>query len=91
MIFDIGANIGKYSSMLKEYSLKNNVNVELHLFEPTKSCFDIISKKFKHIDNLYLNNFGVSNTNTKATIFYDKETSGLASLYQRNLDSYIKS
>jgi len=61
---------------LKNIPLKNNVNVELHLFEPTKSCFDIISKKFKHIDNLYLNNFGVSNTNTKATIFMIKRQVG---------------
>mgnify|MGYP001033775215 FL=1 len=33
-------------------------------------------------------NFGVSNKDGSATIFYDKEKSGLASLYQRNLDSY---
>ena len=35
-----------------------------------------------------LNNFGVSDSDSVATIYYDKEQSGLASLYQRNLDCY---
>lgn len=88
IVFDIGANVGEYSSMLLEHSLKNGVELELHLFEPTKSCFETISKKFNSKHNVTLNNFGVSDSNAIAQIFYDKEQSGLASLYQRNLDSY---
>ncbi len=88
VVFDIGANIGEYSSMLTEFSLKNNVQIDLHLFEPTESCFQILKQKFKNRENIYLNNFGVSNKIANATIFYDKETSGAASLYRRNLESY---
>lgn len=88
VVFDIGANIGEYSTMITNYSKETDIDIQLHLFEPTKSCFGIIEKKFKNHNNIYLNNFGVSNENINATIFYDKETSGLASLYQRNLDSY---
>ncbi|MEM5947461.1 FkbM family methyltransferase [Spirochaetia bacterium 38H-sp] len=88
IVFDIGANIGEYSSMLSEYSLKNNIDIELHLFEPTKSCFQVLEKKFKDKDNVHLNHFGVSNKSEMATIFYDKETSGFASLYKRNLYVY---
>lgn len=88
IVFDIGANIGEYSTMLLDNSQKNGVEVELHLFEPTKSCFQTISKKFNSKSNVTLNNFGVSDSNATAQIFYDKEQSGLASLYQRNLDSY---
>ncbi len=88
IMFDIGANIGEYSTMLLDNSKKYNVELELHLFEPTKSCFETISKKFDSKKNVTLNNFGVSDSNATAKIFYDKEQSGLASLYQRNLAGY---
>lgn len=87
-MFDIGANIGEYSSMLSDNSQTYGVELELHLFEPTKSCFETISKKFNSKKSVILNNFGISDSSTTAQIFYDKEQSGLASLYQRNLDSY---
>ncbi len=88
VVFDIGANIGDYSEMIKNKAKLLNLDIELHLFEPTKSCFETISQKFKDDINVFLNNFGVSDKNGEATIFYDKEKSGLASLYQRNLDIY---
>jgi len=88
IVFDIGANIGDYSSMLLENLQKYDIDMELHLFEPTKSCFETLSKKFSSNNNIVLNNFGVSDSNAITKIFYDKERSGLASLYQRNLDSY---
>ena len=87
IVFDIGANIGDYSKIIEDKSTKLNIDINLHLFEPTKSCFSTLSKKFDS-KNIILNNFGISNENDTATIFYDKEQSGLASLYQRNLDSY---
>jgi len=88
VMFDIGANIGEYTDMLETKALQSNVTVELHLFEPTKSCFTTISNKYIDKNNIVLNNFGVSNSDNDATIYYDKEESGLASLYQRNLESY---
>jgi tRNA1(Val) A37 N6-methylase TrmN6 len=88
IIFDIGANVGEYSSMLLDAARMHKVEIEIHLFEPTKSCFEALSKKFEARKNIVLNNFGISNSNTTAKIFYDREQSGLASLYQRNLDSY---
>lgn len=86
VMFDIGANIGEYSEMIKEKS--KGLDIDLYLFEPTKSCFETISQKFKNDNTITLNNFGASNEDGEATIFYDKEQSGLASLYQRNLDAY---
>lgn len=88
VVFDIGANVGDYSLMLSEILSKNNIDYKIHLFEPTKSCFKKIQEKFNNINNFHLNNFGASDQDGEATIFYDKEQSGLASLYQRNLDSY---
>ena len=86
VIFDIGANIGSYSQMIIDKS--DNADIQLHLFEPTKSCFDTLFRKFKSRHGVYLNNIGISNENTIATIYYDKQQSGLASLYQRDLESY---
>ncbi|RLA72783.1 MAG: methyltransferase FkbM [Epsilonproteobacteria bacterium] len=86
IVFDIGANIGIYSQMIHNKS--NKMNISLYLFEPTKSCFDTIFIKFESEKNIQVNNFGASDSNTMSTIYYDKEQSGLASLYQRNLDSY---
>jgi len=86
VIFDVGSNVGKYSEMMNDKS--NEIILNLHLFEPTEQCFSIISNKFKKNPNIVLNNFGASDSDGVATIYYDKEQSGLASLYQRNLDSY---
>ena len=86
VVFDIGANIGEYTQMIKDKT--SDIAIDIHLFEPTKSCFSIISDKFSNDKNVILNNFGTSNNEEVAKIYYDKEQSGLASLYQRNLDSY---
>ena len=88
VIFDIGANVGDYSKIIESQSLKSEVDIRLHVFEPTRSCFEQLTEKFGGKNNVTLNNYGVSDSNGLATIFYDKESSGLASLYQRNLESY---
>jgi FkbM family methyltransferase len=87
IVFDIGANIGEYSYMINNQAILNNINIELHLFEPTEKCFKELSNRFNQ-DNILLNNFGASDKNETAQIFYDKEKSSLASLYQRNLDLF---
>ncbi len=87
VVFDVGANIGEYAHLIEKKSLEFNIEIEVHLFEPTQKCFSILNQKFNN-KNFILNNFGVSNKSTVTKIFYDKEGSGLASLYQRNLESY---
>lgn len=84
-VFDVGANIGHYSEIIVNRCSHINLNYEIHLFEPTKSCFAELTGKFGNNPNLYLNNFGVSDKDGSSTIFYDAEKSGFASLYQRNL------
>lgn len=62
--------------------------MEIHLFEPTLACFDILQKKFAHFDEVVLNKKAVSNNFETVEIFYDEQKSGLASLYKRNLNAY---
>lgn len=83
-IFDVGANVGEYTEEL----LKSDTNSVVHVFEPQKSCIPILKKKFSSYPNVYINNFGCSDTNTKAIIYQDKKASGLTSLYNRNLSFY---
>jgi len=87
VVFDIGANIGNYSKIIEEEALKTGVDVDLHLFEPTKKSFEVLKCRFD-AERTTLNQFGASSENGLASIFYDKELSSLSSLYQRNLDCY---
>lgn len=91
VVFDIGANVGDYTIYLINKAKEIWLNVELlelHLFEPTQSCFDVLKKRFVHYGNVKINKFGASDKNGIANIYYDKEKSGLASLYKRNLKHY---
>lgn len=82
-VFDIGANLGEYSSEFLDCS-----DVFVHLFEPQVKCFNALLDKFKNNNSFILNNFGVSSSNKEAILYSDVEGSGLASLYERNVDSF---
>ena len=84
-IFDVGANIGKYSQMLMDFAEQYNVSVDIHTFEPTVGCFEILKDRFGTCSKISLNRKGLSDTESKCFIYYDREQSGLASLYKRDL------
>jgi len=73
ILFDIGANVGKYTQVLLDKSTHLNNTVKIHLFEPTHACFDILQKKFSHIDQVVLNKKAVSNKFKTVEIFYDEQ------------------
>jgi FkbM family methyltransferase len=87
-IFDVGANIGNYTNLLHDLTVCTGGGISFHLFEPAQSCYNSLVERFHHHDNFTLNHFGLSNNEEKATIFYDAEKSGLASLYKRDLAHY---
>jgi len=88
VIFDVGANMGKYSELILANGGLHNIDVLLHLFEPQKTCFDELMKNFSDLSNVIINNFGLSDSETEEEIFYDERGSGLASLYKRDLSHY---
>ncbi len=88
VFLDIGANIGEYTQMLLEKSSALPAVPEIHVFEPTRSYFEIIMAKFGIRENVVLNQQAVSNSAGEVEIYYDAEKSTLASLYKRNLDAY---
>lgn len=88
VLFDVGANLGDYTQILLDKSAQINGNVQIHLFEPTRSSFEVLKNKISGDDRTVLNNKAISNKNETAEIFYEREQSSLASFYRRNLDAY---
>lgn len=66
-------------------------DAEIHLFEPSKKTFSTLSNNLRDSVKNYggsvkCNNFGLSDSPSTMTLHYDNENSGLASLYNRQLD-----
>ena len=85
----VGANVGNYIALLM------NVfpNAQIHSFEPAKETFATLQKNTAprlthYAGKVQLNNFGLSDSPSEATLHYDRENSGLASLYNRQLDYF---
>ena len=87
-IFDIGANVGNYTQMLLNKNNQLQLNSKIHAFEPTKACFSDLQKKFAENKSVHLIKKAASDTIGDITIYYDKEKSGLASLYQRDIKAF---
>lgn len=84
-IFDVGANIGHYSVLLKEIFGEKAI---IHSFEPSKKTFDKLISNIGDKNKIYLHNFGFGSENTKIILYSDSDESGLASVYKRRLDHF---
>ena len=62
IIFDIGANIGNYSTLI-------NYDSQVYAFEPVPSTFKKLEKKLADKHNFKTFNFGFSNNNGSVEIF----------------------
>ncbi len=80
-LFDVGANIGKYTNEL----LNVFPTATIHSFEPAVSTFGELKKNITS-DRVVLNNMGLSDKKGEAVLYYDEETSGAASLFKRQMD-----
>jgi FkbM family methyltransferase len=85
IVFDVGSNIGKYSLELIRFF---GTKLQLHAFEPSKSTFEVYRSNVGFHDNVVANNFGFSDSVCKLELYSDKKTSGLASVYNRNLQHF---
>lgn len=80
-MFDIGANVGDYTKLLAATFPDSHI----YSFEPVKETFAILSKNIVE-NNVTLNNIGIGEAEGERTLYLDKANSGLASLYNRQLD-----
>lgn len=85
VLFDVGANVGDYTKQL--LNCFNNENVEIHSFEPSAYTFQTLTENIQN-RNVILNNVGLSDKKKEAILYYDKENSEGASLFDRQLDYF---
>jgi FkbM family methyltransferase len=83
VLFDVGANIGHYGVELS--NIFAGRHFVIHSFEPSFHTFEQLVANTSGIPGIVLNNFGLSDTVTKRTLYTTGATAGLASVYQRNL------
>jgi len=83
VLFDVGANIGKYTSALLEVFTKPNVKI--HAFEPSAATFAQLNERFCRDRRVETHKFGFSDKRTVRRLYADQSLSGLASLYKRRL------
>lgn len=83
ILFDVGANVGGYTLEL----LACMTNPQIHCFEPAAETYKTLCQNVND-NRVICNNFGISDSISKSTLYYDKENSGMASLYNRQLDYF---
>jgi len=82
-IFDVGANKGQFLGLILD-NIKGNCSV--HCFEPGRRTFEILVESFKEDRRIRLNNMGIGKEKGQSVLYFDRESSGLASLTQRRLN-----
>lgn len=84
LIIDIGGNVGAYSAA----ALKNAPGAEIHIFEPATSNVTRLRSRFAADPAVHVIESALSNDAGTATLFSDKDGSGLASLIKRDLGHF---
>jgi FkbM family methyltransferase len=87
IFFDVGANVGAYtSSLLSNPEISSNLR-ELHLFEPSAKTFAKLKRNIFD-SRARLVNKGCSDTTQISKLHTNADASALASIYQRRLDHF---
>lgn len=83
---DVGANIGDYTGYLN--SLKELANV--HLFEPSDQCFEVLQSRFAGKKNTVLHKMAIGDTVGQTDFYFDVDGSETASvvLSNKTLNTY---
>lgn len=85
-IFDVGANKGQYLRLL--FDCFENDKIDVHCFEPGKSTYEALRRSAPESPAIKLNNIALGKICGETQLYYDKTTSGLASLTKRRLDHF---
>jgi FkbM family methyltransferase len=86
ILFDVGANQGKYTQRLLK--VFGDVNVKIHAFEPSPVIYQVLKKNLADIPNVTLHQFGFSSGDEKRTLFKNGAMSGQSSVYNRRLEHF---
>lgn len=83
VLFDVGANKGEFTRRIIE--TWGEAGFTLYAFEPSARTFEILKKNVSATGAIHLVNMGLGEKKARVELFYDKEGSGLASVYPRDL------
>lgn len=86
VLFDVGANQGVFAKHL--IRAWQGLNYRLYAFEPSVTTFGILQNQVVDLPYVKLVNKGMSDKPGRVDLYFDKEGSGLASLYPRDLAHY---
>ena len=75
-LFDVGANIGKWS----EFALIYHDMATVHAFEIVPATFEILDSKFSKRERIFLNSLGLSDSIEDVTVYIDDESNLLSSI-----------
>jgi FkbM family methyltransferase len=83
ILFDIGANIGNFSLLVVELFPKSTV----YSFEPSKATFDQLVQNIESQLQITAHPIAFGEDNKQASLYSNEVGSGMASLYNRNLNN----
>jgi len=83
VLFDVGANKGEFTKRILE-SWKGK-KAKLFVFEPSQKTYAMLQRAIPASASVHLINKGLSDKAGKVELYYDREGSGLASVYPRDL------
>lgn len=88
VVFDIGANIGKYAT---NFSKLLTTKYKIHCFEPSPKTFSIIKENTKDDPNIILHCLGMGNEETESVLYSNDITNTHSSLLQRDMSHWDES
>jgi FkbM family methyltransferase len=90
-VFDVGANVGKYSLMAAPRLLHTFPAGRIHAFEPSASTYRQLNSNLSGLDAVHIHQLALGDQPGISTLYQVFEGSGYASLYDRergSLSSY---
>jgi FkbM family methyltransferase len=84
-LFDVGANIGGYSLLLSQVF---GADATIHSFEPSGKTFKKLTQNTADKVKGFRYNFGLGDKDSRMTLYTDRDESGMASVYKRDLQHY---
>mgnify|MGYP001262224594 FL=1 len=81
VVFDVGANNGQY---LGHFISNYEGQFAAHCFEPSRSAFAELAKRYETDRSVVLNNVGLGNRSGTTNLYYDEDGSAAASFFPIN-------
>lgn len=91
IIFDVGANVGDWSSCIIELlrTIKNKKIIDLYLFEPVPTTLNILKNNLGDADWLHYESFALSSANNVGQMYICGDSAGTNSMYPLETGNHL--